>query len=56
MKFQEPKAEFVKIDLNVITDVSNCDQVSSKSGSVETCTGADAPANSCCEGTSSFAA
>ena len=58
MKFQEPKAEFVPIDLTVATSAtvtSQCDQVNSKKGSVETCTGPDAPQNLCCDGDSSFA-
>lgn len=56
MKFQEPKAEFVSIDLTIDTAASspNCDQVNSKRGSIETCTGEDAPYNSCCDGTSAF--
>lgn len=57
MKFQEPKAEFVPIDLtNAITTVLSpgCDEVTSKRGSVETCTGSDSPSNNCCDGSSSF--
>lgn len=55
MKFQEPKAEFVSIDLSIATTtVSNCDQTNSKRGSVETCTGPDAPYNACCDGSSAF--
>lgn len=54
MSFQEPKAEFVSIDLaNITTTSPTCDQVNSKRGSVETCTGPDAPYNACCDGSSS---
>jgi len=53
MKFQEPKAEFVPIDLTITTVTSTCDEVNSKKGSVETCTGVDAPTNQCCESNSS---
>lgn len=54
MSFQEPKAEFVSIDLaNITTTSPTCDQVNSKRGSVETCTGPDAPYNTCCDGSSS---
>lgn len=55
MKCQEPKAEFVPIDLTISTTIpSTCDEVNSKRSSVETCTGPDAPGNNCCEGTSAF--
>lgn len=39
MIFEEPKAEFVSIDLVNITTAS--------SGSIETCDGPDAPMNRC---------
>ena len=47
MKFQEPKAEFVEIDLiSTTADASSlCDQQTSKRASIETCTGPDAPYN-----------
>ncbi len=49
MKFQEPKAVFVKVDLISTTGApSNCNMETSKRGSVETCTGPDAPYNDYC--------
>ena len=40
MIFEEPKAEFVSIDLVNITTASG-------TGSVETCNGEDSPSNNC---------
>ena len=55
MKFQEPRVEFVHIDLaDVVATSPVCDQQNSKKGSVETCTGPDAPGNKCCDGTNAF--
>lgn len=55
MKFCEPKVEFVHIDLVSIETASPaCDQENSKKGSVETCTGQDAPGNNCCAGDASW--
>ena len=55
MKFQEPRVEFVHIDLaDVVATSPVCDQQNSKKGSVETCTGPDAPGNQCCDGTNAF--
>jgi len=62
MVFQEPKVEFVQIDALCTDPIvpSNCDQNTTKKGSVETCTGPDAPysgAVNCCreQGESNFA-
>lgn len=56
MKFQEPKAVFVPIDLTVATTTASvCDEVNTKRSSVETCTGPDAPANNCCDSDSAYA-
>ena len=50
MVFQEPKVEFVEIDLiNITTASPQCDQTTSKRGSVETCVGMDAPQNIECD-------
>lgn len=54
MKMNEPKVVFVPVDLSIVTVSSVCDQVNTKSGSVETCTGPEAPGNNCCDGNPSF--
>jgi len=49
MRFQEPSAEFVRIDMKDVIRTSTCDYESTKSTSPsgETCTGCDAPQNNC---------
>lgn len=55
MRMEKPRVEFVPVDLSIVTITSpECDQVNSKKGSIETCTGPDAPYNKCCDGSSSF--
>ena len=55
MKMNEPKVVFVPVDLSIVTASPDCNQDNTKSGSVETCTGPEAPVNNCCDGTPSFA-
>lgn len=49
MVLQKPTVEFVKIDLiNASSTSIQCDQTTTKKGSIETCTGPDAPSNTDC--------
>jgi len=48
MVMEEPKAEFVKIDMRDILTIPSCNyETSSQSGSGEDCNGCDAAMNNC---------
>ena len=48
MYFKEPKVEFVSVDMEMVIATSPaCDGEATKKGSVETCSGLDAPSNAC---------
>ena len=56
MKFQEPRIEFVKIDMSLkTTDSSNCtDETNLKMASGEDCINSGAPQNNCVDKSDMF--